>query len=91
MAFTVIFFLPSSFAKDFENPIMPAVHALKKNLENDLGLPVHLEPEVLTTKESRRNPEKQEKTRRPKKREVVDASAAAIILQSFIDRSLLKH
>ena len=41
---------------------------------------------MLTSKEARRAPGKQEKTRKPKKHKAVDASAAAIILQSYIDK-----
>jgi len=76
-------------SRDFagkENPIMPAVRVLKDALAKETGLPVHLEPEMLTTQEARRAPAKQEKSRKPKKRTHVDASAAALILQSYIDR-----
>ena len=81
-----------------ENPIMPAVRALKSRLEKELSLSVYLEPEMLTTQEARRPPEQEEKTRRrqrlrrgnarkPSKPEYVDARAAALILQSYIDRA----
>ena len=70
-----------------ENPIMPAVRALKSRLEKELNLSVYLEPEVLTTQEARRSPGKQPKTRKPSKPEYVDARAAALILQSYIDRA----
>lgn len=77
--------------KGKENPIMPAVRAMKTALERETELPVHLEPEMLTTRQARRAPAKQVKTRKPQKRDTVDASAAAIILQSYIDRKSLKH
>jgi len=70
-----------------ENPIMPLVRALKSRLEEKLGLSVYLEPEVLTTQEARRNPGKQPKTRKPHKTEHVDARAATLILQSYIDKN----
>ena len=87
-------------SRDFtgkENPIMPAVRVLKDALAKETGLPVYFESETLTTQEARRAPEQEEKTRRrqrlrqgkarkPKKRVQVDASAAALILQSYIDR-----
>ncbi len=83
--------------KQRENPIMPAARALKDVLEKETGLPVYFEPEMLTTQEARRAPEQEEKARRrqrlrrgkarkPKKRAEVDASAAALILQGYIDR-----
>lgn len=74
--------------KQEENPIMPAVRELKAELERETGLLVHLEPEMLTSRQARRAPSaKQEKTRKPFKKENVDASAAALILQGFIDRN----
>ncbi len=72
--------------KQRENPIMPAARALKDVLEKETGLPVYFEPEMLTSAQARRAPAKQEKTRRPRKRKNVDASAAALILQGYIDR-----
>ena len=72
--------------KQKENPIMPAVRALKAALERETGLPVYFEPEMLTSAQARRLPAKQEKTRQPHKRTNVDASAAALILQGYIDR-----
>jgi len=69
-----------------ENPIMSLVRALKSRLEES-GLSVYLEPEVLTTQEARRPPAKQKKNRKPTKREIVDARAAALILQSYINKT----
>lgn len=60
------------------NPIQKNIEILKKTLESRAGLPVYLEPEHLTSVQARRANE-------DKKREV-DASAAAIILQSYLDR-----
>src|SRR3989344_9271472 len=74
--------------KQNENPIMSAVRELKSALERETGLPVHFEPEMLTSAQARR-PMGKLQTRKPRKkiqRKSVDASAAALILQSYIDR-----
>lgn len=87
--------------KQQENPIMPAVRELKAALEGETGLPVYLEPEMLTSRQARRTLEKTEKTRRRRRlerkrtrgafqRKTVDASAAALILQGYIDRIKLR-
>ena len=68
-------------SKDFsgkENSIMSAVHALKKTLEEKLKLPIHLEPEFLTSAEAERL---------QGKNEMLDASAAAIILKSYLEKT----
>lgn len=62
-----------------ENPVMQEVHEFKKQLENANYI-VHLEPEFLTTFQAKRNTEDA----------MADASAAAIILQSFLDRNANK-
>ncbi len=70
-------------SKDFaqkENPIMEAVHALKKELEEKTKLPVYLEPELMTSMEAQHI---------QGQNDMNDASAAAIILQSYINRT--KH
>lgn len=72
-------------SKDFEqkeNPIMEEIHRLKDVLEKEKGLSVYLEPEFFTSAEARRLQGKHEKT---------DASAAAIILQSYLDRQGSRH
>jgi len=80
-------------SRDFnqkENPIMPAVHALKKTLEEKTGLPVYLEPEMLTTQEAKRLHHKvSPRDLRGNREKLIDtdASAAALILQSYIDRT----
>lgn len=66
-------------SKDYagkENPIMTAVHALKKELE-DKGFTVHLEPELMTSMEAQHI---------QGHNDMNDASAAAIILQSYITK-----
>lgn len=78
-----------------ENPIAAAAHALGNELAAHAGVPVFYESEVYTSAEARRAPApaggapfggKQRKTRALKRHEQVDASAAALILTSFLTR-----
>ena len=85
-----------------DNAIMPAARAFKAELERDLGpsivppegVLVFLEPEFMTTmqaargiRDDRGNDEKErERGGTAGTRPMLDASAAAIILQSFLDR-----
>ena len=69
-----------------DNPIAHAAHALGEVLERGAGIPIAYEPEVFTTVEARRPPEKLEKSRAAKRRVDVDASAAALILTSYLSR-----
>lgn len=67
-------------SKDFkgnDNQIMKGINLFKGELERDLGLPVHLEPEFLTSHQAA-----QTQGNSP----LLDASAAALILQSYLDR-----
>ncbi len=67
-------------SRDFDgnpNPVMKKILPFKKKLEQMLGLPVFLEPEYLTSKQARNIQEGSAMT---------DASAAAIILQSYLDK-----
>lgn len=58
-----------------------------RNLENKFKLPVFREKEFFTSVEARRDFGKVEKTRKPKQTEKeVDAGAAALILQRYLDR-----
>lgn len=72
-----------------ENPIAKDAQTLGTALTEHLGVPVFYESEVFTSAEARRMPEKQEKTRAPKARVNVDASAAALILTSYLSHT--KH
>jgi len=56
---------------------MEMIRELQSTLQKETRLPVHLEPEILTTVEARRFQGNHSMT---------DASAAALILQSYIDR-----
>ncbi len=59
------------------NPIMEDIEKFKKVLEKEIGLSVEYEPEFLTSQEAKRGPGKTEN---------LDASAAAIILRSYIEK-----
>jgi len=69
-----------------ENAIMKDARALGELLAERAGVPVLYESEVFTSAEARRAPAKEMKTRAPKARANVDASAAALILTSFLTR-----
>lgn len=60
-----------------ENSIMRDVHFLAEALEGELKLPVYLEPEFYTSAEAERI---------QGKNKMHDASAAALILKSYIER-----
>lgn len=69
-----------------DNPIATDARALGEQLTDRAGVPVFYESEVFTSAEARRAPAKEEKTRAPKARVNVDASAAALILTSYLSR-----
>jgi len=70
-----------------ENPIAKDAHACGDLVSTRTGVPVFYESEVFTSAEARRSPEKEAKSRSPRKHTNVDASAAAIILTSFLLRT----
>ncbi|MBI4117961.1 MAG: pre-16S rRNA-processing nuclease YqgF [Parcubacteria group bacterium] len=61
-----------------ENPIMEKIRQFKTELESKTGLPVSFESEMFTSAEAKRY---------QGEREDLDASAAALILQHFIDKN----
>jgi putative Holliday junction resolvase len=61
-----------------DNPVMPEIRAFSDTCERILKLPVEGEPEFLTTSQA---------VRTSQNIEHVDAAAAALILQSFLDRN----
>lgn len=66
-------------SRDFKgevNPVMEGIIKLKRSLE-ELGLVVSLEPEYMTSAQAERLQDKNDQ---------LDASAAAIVLQSYLDR-----
>ena len=69
-----------------ENAVATAARALGQMLGMKADVPVYYEPEFYTSIEARRAPEKESKTRKRASREPVDASAAALILTSYLTR-----
>ncbi|MDP2655389.1 MAG: Holliday junction resolvase RuvX [bacterium] len=69
------------------NSVATGARELGQEVSNRCGVPVFYEWEGLTSVEARRAPAKAEKTRAPKKHKNVDASAAALILTSYLSRS----
>lgn len=83
------------------NPVMSEIEPFKKELELATGLLAEYESEVLTTAEAmrplegerkrppvlnkRKSPEKEIKFKRK-----IDASAAALILKSYLDKNVIK-
>jgi putative Holliday junction resolvase len=67
-----------------ENVIAKHARALGEQLVKSAGVPVHYESEIFTSAEARRAPEKEVKSRSPKRHEAVDDSAAALILTSYL-------
>jgi len=74
-----------------ENPIAKDASALGEQLTERTGTPVFFESEVFTSAEARRAPEKEMKSRAAKPRAPVDASAAALILTSYLSRDHGPH
>jgi putative Holliday junction resolvase len=70
-----------------ENAIAKDARVLGTLINERTGLPIFYESEVFTSAEARRAPEKEMKSRRPRRRDKVDASAAALILTSFLSRT----
>ena len=83
------------------NIIMEKIEPFKMALEKEIGLPVVYENETLTSAEARRplggerkRPPTLSKRKSPEKEKQammkVDASAAALILQSYLDKNVIK-
>lgn len=72
--------------KGDKNPVAKGAEALGTHVSGRCGVPVFYESEVLTTAEAKRPPAKEPKSRSPKKKEAVDASAAALILTSYLSK-----
>lgn len=65
-----------------ENPIMKDIREFGEELEHATRLPIYFEPEFLTSREARHIEKNKGK---------VNASAAALILQSYIDKKNYSH
>ena len=74
--------------KGEENPIMEDIKKFKQLFESRSTCPVHFESETLTTVQAHAQPHASDEPRsRKKKKHVnVDDSAAALILQSYLDK-----
>ena len=68
------------------NSAATGARELGQEVSERCGVPVFYEWEGLTSVEARRAPAKTEKTRSPQKHTNVDASAAALILTSYLSR-----
>jgi len=73
---TVVIGESKNFAGE-DNPLQEKINQFKKELEQATGLPVELEPEFFTSAEAAQLQGKNSK---------LDASAAALILKSFLDK-----
>ena len=70
-----------------ENPIAKDAHALGNRIAEHAGVPVFFESELFTSVEARRTHLRTPKSRAPRARKAVDASAAALILTSYLTRT----
>jgi putative holliday junction resolvase len=71
------------------NKIMGSIEEFKRNIEAEIDLPVYFEKEFMTTIEARRRSGKEVNNAHKVKKEksaAADASAAALILQRFLDK-----
>ncbi len=68
------------------NPSAAGAKELGQEVSDRCGVPVFYEWEGLTSVEARRAPEKEMKSRAAKPRVIVDSSAAALILTSYLSR-----
>jgi putative holliday junction resolvase len=71
------------------NKIMGSIEELKHNLETELDLPVYFQKEFMTTVEARGRAGKESNNARKtikEKASAADASAAALILQRYLDK-----
>jgi len=72
-----------------KNKIMGSIEEFKKNLEGELDLPIYFEKEFMTTVEARGRLGKEVNNAKKTAKEkpvMADSSAAALILQRFLDR-----
>lgn len=63
--------------KGSNNPIMEEIERVKEEIEGELSLSVEFENEILTSKEAERI---------QGRNDMIDASAAALILKSYLER-----
>ncbi|MCX6754526.1 MAG: Holliday junction resolvase RuvX [Candidatus Nomurabacteria bacterium] len=71
------------------NKIMGSIEEFKRNLEGELDLPIYFQKEFMTSIFARGNEGKKENNARKNKKEKeekIDDSAAALILQRYLDK-----
>ena len=72
------------------NKIMGSIEEFKRNLEAELDLPIYFQAEFMTTIKARGRPGKESNNARITKQSTdagpADASAAALILQRYLDK-----
>ncbi|HEX7651750.1 MAG TPA: Holliday junction resolvase RuvX [Candidatus Paceibacterota bacterium] len=76
-----------------ENPVARQAKAFALALAHKTDVPIAWEPEMLTTREARRGPGQADEKpdRRPRDHAPVDASAAALILTSYLTKQQNTH
>jgi putative Holliday junction resolvase len=76
------------------NKIMGSIETFVKNIEAETGMPVYLQKEFMTTIEARGRGGKEVNNARKttkEKQNPADASAAALILQRYLEKKNLKN
>lgn len=76
------------------NKIMGSIEEFKRNLEVELDLPIYFEKEFMTSVFARGNDGKKENNARKEKKitgKKIDDSAAALILQRYLDKKNQKN
>lgn len=68
------------------NAVAAEIGAFAEKLEKEFNLPVHKQKEFLTSVEARRHQDFGGQARQHRKEKYADASAAALILQRYLDR-----
>jgi len=75
-----------------KNEIMEDIEQFKKDIGELTGLPVHYEREFFTSALAARQFAPEEKSRKANpSQDALDASAAALILQSYLDKNDKNH
>ena len=70
-----------------ENPIAKDARSFGDRIAERASVPVFFESEIFTSAEARRTPARAEKSRAPRAHKAVDASAAALILTSYLSHT----
>ena len=70
-----------------ENPIAKDARSIGDQIVERAGITVFFESEIFTSAQARRTPVRAKKSRAPRLRKAVDASAAALILTSYLSHT----